>query len=211
MSRSVPFPASGTRDARDRDTPCNPPAERSCRRRLYIVDLPLQLRLTKPFAGFALLALVLGCADVYVMAALAEASTAVLSENSSQRIAIWGYGTLSIVANFALFFLVALLYSHRLAGPQVKLLKTLKQLQHGELSLQVKLRSNDYLREIASAVNGVTEEWDLRIKTMREALQTLKDRTAALDRPDVLDAISSIEQVLNKFKVEGYEPGNDPA
>lgn len=169
----------------------------SCKRARYVVDWPLQLQLTRQFAGLALLALLLICADLYIVAALTESYAATLPTHIGQRAAIWLYAALAIAVNVGLFFVVALFYSHRLAGPQLKLVRCLEQIEEGNLDLPpLRFRNKDYLHDVAGALNSAFQEWNLRINTVRGILESLKQQVSELERPDLIEGISRAEEVL---------------
>ena len=47
----------------------------------------------------------------------------------------------------------ALMTSHRVAGPAYRLIQSLKQIREGDVAFQIKLRTGDYLTEIADELN----------------------------------------------------------
>jgi len=84
-------------------------------------------------------------------------------------------------------FLMSVLLTHRIAGPQFRITKYLYEMADGNFSSMLKLRKYDELKDIMDAVNA-----------MREGLRkNLKENA---------DLISSMETKLNSIK-ESYEKG----
>lgn len=60
-----------------------------------------------------------------------------------------------ILVMTALNFVIALLFSHRIAGPMYRLRKSMEQVGTGDLSLLIRLRSGDELHELKDSFNDM--------------------------------------------------------
>ena len=174
------------------------------KRRRYVADWPLQLRLTRQFGRFAVSAFVLGCLDVYAATMLLEyvesQPDGVYSLDGLQQVALFGGIVMLVLANCAVFFLASIFYSHRLAGPQVKIVKALRDLQGKNLGVYLRLRETDFLYEIADGLNDVAREWDEAIRTLRAECQAVRRSAAGLDHPELRDSLDAMERTLDGFR-----------
>lgn len=130
-------------------------AENTNRRKRLIVNKPVQRRLV--------LGIMIVPIYVLVGATLAVAilTGKVLDEASSADETLPTLGPLFIslflfiVAAGAVVIVQALRYSHKIAGPMHRLVKSMDRIRQGDLSFQVKLRQGDELTEIADELNRV--------------------------------------------------------
>ena len=127
------------------------------RRKKYFVERALQLR----FARFVLVFMFLSCA---VTAFAVFYSTFVIL--SEKLVGIYPQGRLaeifhSVYLAFALclalimpvIFYVALVFSHRIAGPLPKIYQTLRNIGNGQWDERLVLRKKDELKELADVIN----------------------------------------------------------
>lgn len=176
-------------------------------RRRYVADWHLQVRLTRQFGRFAVSAFVLGCLNVYLVTLLLEyvesQPDGLHSLDGLQQVALVGGIVLLILANGALFFLASIFFSHRLAGPQVKIVTALRELRGKNLGINVTLRQTDFLHEIADGLNDVAREWDEAIRTLRAECQAVRRSTAGLDHPELRESLDAMERTLDGFTTGG--------
>ena len=127
------------------------------RRKKYFVERALQLR----FARFVLVFMLLSCAITAF--AVFYSTFIILSE---KLVGIYPQGRLteifrSAYAAFALclilitpfIFYVALVFSHRIAGPLPKIYQALRNIGNGQWDERLVLRKKDELRELADVIN----------------------------------------------------------
>jgi hypothetical protein len=127
------------------------------RRRRVIVNPALQAAIIRRIALFPALCL---CVCVIVVCAFAkrladEATAADINLPSTLPL-------LAAMLTFLLLSCVAIVYgalrfSHAIAGPSYRLVISLDRLARGERGFRVKLREDDYLPEIAEAMNRMIE------------------------------------------------------
>ena len=127
------------------------------RRKKYFVERALQLR----FARFVLLFMFLSCAVTAF--AVFYCTFVILSEKlvgiypqgrlaEIFRSAYFAFGlVLALIAPF--IFYVALVFSHRIAGPLPKIYQILRNIGNGQFDERLVLRKNDELKELADTIN----------------------------------------------------------
>lgn len=180
-------------------------SNRSQRRRKYFVDMPMQMRIAKQFTVVTLLTLLLVSANFHVVMELSSiyASYVLQPGNSNwvEHILVWGHGIGLFIISIAIFFLISVFYSHRFAGPNFNIVRALNRLGNKDLDVHVKLRSNDYLQEIASALNKATGQWRKSVTQMNEAVQALKDCSAASNDPCARAKIEEMQRILDDYNL----------
>ena len=127
------------------------------RRKKYFVERALQLR----FARFVLVFMFLSCA--ITACAVFYSTFMILSE---KLVGIYPQGRLieifrSVYFAFGLvlvlvapvIFYVAVVFSHRIAGPLPKIYQTLRNIGNGQWDERLVLRKHDELKELADVIN----------------------------------------------------------
>ena len=135
---------------------------RVSKRRQYFVERGLQLR----FARFVLL-FMLGCCVVTGLVVFYSTFT-VLSEKlmgiypQARLVEIFrrAYGAFFLAVLFLIpvIFFAAVVFSHRLAGPRPKIYQTLRDIGTGQYDVQLTLRENDELKELADIINAMAAQ-----------------------------------------------------
>lgn len=133
--------------------------ETAIKRRTYLVNRRLQLR----YAGFILL-LVMGVSVVsgytifYTLWSmlgdkLARVYPQGMLEQILRRTTFVLTINLLVVAPFIVW--ISILYSHRIAGPLVRITRALKEIGEGNFDTNITLRKRDELKELAASINGM--------------------------------------------------------
>jgi len=161
------------------------------RRRIYMVDRKLQLAV----AGQLLLVLA-GVAVLYVVGVL------LLSGGSGPESLSAGEvlraNLIYFLLGAAILGVVALLITHRIAGPAFVVERALRGMMRGDHTSRLELRKRDYLKPLAAVVEELRVELERRAKACEE----LK---AALDRGD-LDAARAAAERLEPVASGEPEP-----
>jgi methyl-accepting chemotaxis protein len=87
----------------------------------------------------------------------------------------------------------SLILSHKIAGPAYALVRDLKRVADGDLTVRTRLRKGDFHMEIADAFNLTTETLYTRIKKIKASLTSLQQQA---------DIDASTRQVLNEVLSE---------
>lgn len=133
--------------------------ETAIKRRTYLVNRKMQLR----YAGFMLLlvtgvSIISGYTIFYTLwSSLGDKLARVYPQGMLQEVlratTFALIRNLLIVAPFIIW--ISILYSHRVAGPLVRITRTLKEIGEGNLDINIKLRRADELKELAASINGM--------------------------------------------------------
>jgi len=107
-----------------------------------------------------------------------------------------------------LIFIMALLFSHKIAGPVYRIEKSLYQIAKGNLGLRVKLRKRDELKDLAEMINLMTENLSKTISIAKEVNVNIdaelgKIKEAISTRPEsahLQDSIARLQTQLQKVR-----------
>jgi methyl-accepting chemotaxis protein len=173
------------------------------RRKQYVVDKSIQYRITRQYVTIALIAAALGLYISQMAAWLygihARSAVHPAYAHWSEQVLVWSYGAVSVLLGLGIFLLISLFYSHRVAGPVVKIVAALKEIAQGNLGVHVRLRETDYLKEVASGVNELCGAWRRSLDEIEEALEPLKLHTEPVDAATLQRQIAAVQDVINGF------------
>ncbi len=179
------------------------------RRRQYYIKRPFQRRFIFQFLAF----IAVGCAafgvSVYLYSkqtlttAFFESKLRVMSTSDFllPALIVTALAVTAGVAFAAAFRL--LLFSHKIAGPLYRLEKTAEAVGSGKLNLNVRLRSDDELQELARSMDvmvGDLRSRALAIKNQNERIRNLivqADKIPAIPK-DLLQAFKEAQKGLDE-------------
>jgi HAMP domain-containing protein len=151
------------------------------RRRIYVVDRKLQLAVAAQLLG-----VLGGVAALYVVGLL------LLSGGGGPEKLTAGEVLRANLIYFllaaAILGVVALLLTHRIAGPAFVVERAVRAMAKGDHGARLGLRKRDYLKPLAAAVEELRAELERRARACEEL-------RAALDRGDLDAARSLVERV----------------
>ena len=166
------------------------PAKRM-RRHRYVVDFKQQSRITMPFF-LAVIALgVLNALAHTVLIGFGNIHDMELSEATDLLLAVDFLFIMLVAATIAV---TGLAVSNRISGPARALRNAVHALREGTLDRPIRIRSDDYLCKLASALE------ELRQDRVKDA-ETLRDLEACLEEGDVAAARELLFQLTGR-KVE---------
>ena len=177
-------------------------APRRQKRRIYVIDKRVQLRLAMQFAFIALVAGIMALFTYHVISSLhglAPSDLPAFRDDPRIRWMVWGYGLLALLINAGLFLVITLFFTHRIAGPQYRIVQSLKQIAEGDLTLQIRLRRGDHLKEIAEAVNGLTGALSDSMSELDQAVQILKTHRQDGGEDVAEQQLAVIEAIVNRY------------
>jgi len=141
-------------------------AQTAYKRRQYIVNKKMQFKYVGIFLLFLLLnfsvcvAIVYHTGWTYLVAKLANVypqGRLVSILNLLRWRMLFGF---ILVMPFAV--ITALMFSHRIAGPVVRIKKSLRMIGEGNFDFVIKLRKNDELKDIADEINKLVKKLKAR-------------------------------------------------
>ena len=144
------------------------------RRRQYIIKKGLQFRYIGLVFGLALLASLVTGWTVFATGwhFLGEKLASVYPQG--RLVYVLNATNLALIRNLLLIsplvFILALLFSHRIAGPVYRIGKTLEEISKGNLSLRIRLREGDELVDLADMINNLTENLNKTIVSDKDML-----------------------------------------
>ena len=133
------------------------PAPASNRRQILIVNSAAQKRIVLAITLFPSIALASSTMVVAVFCRrlLGEAARAEVELPSLMPLFVAMLAF--VVASGVVILVQALRFSHRVAGPSYRLMKSLERVRAGDIGFRVKLRMGDHLGEVADEMNRLLE------------------------------------------------------
>ena len=140
--------------------------------------------------------------DYYVLKELSIARTLAFSDPIRGSVSLFdvpiGYAMMLLVLNGAFFYMLSVFFSHRIAGPIINITRCLHQVQEGDLTVQVTLRKDDYLKEIECGLNDLTKNLQ---HTMKE-IQTVSQKMMTQEQGELTAQIEKLVALTEPFKTE---------
>ena len=170
------------------------------RRRRYLVDPRYQMRSGLLVGTVAFTLLVLLNFSLYlatrapasVLATLGPSAGGVLPAQDRAQVLLAVFGSVVFLVGVVL---VGVLESHRTAGAAYRIGRGLERLRRGESSVEVRLRRDDHLQELAQAVNGLAA-------TMREReIREIERLEALVLRVENFPADRAVEILVSDLRV----------
>jgi methyl-accepting chemotaxis protein len=130
----------------------------------------------------------------YPLAEKADAARVILLLHDT----IWPW-----IGGVILFFaIISIFISHKVAGPLFRLKKALTQVTEGDLSVVIKLRKWDDLKDLADHVNILIEELRTFVSTLRNDYDLLSDYIQELEQKIEKRALTeeSGREIINKVQ-----------
>jgi len=109
-----------------------------------------------------------------------------------------GINSLVLVVVLLLTAIVALLASHKIAGPLFRVENALAAIGRGDLTERVKLREDDQLKQLAGQINQMTESLKARVEGLEVELQNLRQAADGGDLTAVKGLVSSVSKSLDE-------------
>lgn len=176
------------------------------RRRILLVDPPFQFRLIAPVLIGTVLGAIAGSAPVMWSHLLTQqhGATDLMAQASP-----WLSG---ICVALVLVCLVCgqLVHSHRIAGPLLRLRRSIKRLGDGDLSVVARLREGDELQDLSDAVTDASAALRAKVSDAQLAVASLRrlahsalaqaPENGQESRDELLEAIGRVEAALGKFR-----------
>ena len=177
------------------------------KRSQYVVSRQAQTRMAAELVLLWLVGAFLAVINLYVLHKFGDLywNDMLQADDSNwmEKLVPWTYTAISLTIAIVVFLLACIYYSHRIAGPAYKLSNCLEDIGDGDLRIRVQLRTSDYLKDVADAVNGVTLKFHNTLSSIQESVQSMKDSAERDNAEDLLRHCKVIEQILDKYKFKG--------
>lgn len=178
-------------------------------RRNYFIDKEFQ---TKFILKFCLIVVLSSLVLSFFIIFLSRGSTTVTIENA--RVMVKGSAdfifpimlqTLLIATVFsaAAVSVLTLFISHRISGPLYRMKREIDILKSGDLTPSFKIRENDQLQHLASALSELSGSLRDKHKAVKEKASQLRDllRQPQYNKEAVESKLKELEDALNYFKI----------
>ena len=94
--------------------------------------------------------------------------------------------------------ILALILTHRISGPAYHLIKDMKKVGDGDLTVITAFRKHDRLQKVAQAMSHAISALRYKVIDVKEHIGKLAE--LAENKPDIKDKIDEINQSLDKLK-----------
>lgn len=166
-------------------------------RRQYLVARDLQGSLTRQFLMVLLIGGGLALCNAYILMEIHGSLSGMGTLGGFEIGLVMVYGLASVGVSFGLVILLCVFYSHRVAGPAVKLEAALERMAEGDLDVTVRLRATDELQSIATALNTTAKAWRESIQAIDYCILELKD--VAEEDPRLVSTLRELDRVSRRF------------
>ncbi len=119
------------------------------------------------------------------------------------------YSVFILAVVTAAIAVIAMLFSHKIAGPIYRIEKNLDVISSGDLTLNTRFRGNDQLVALADEINGMVRSLNHIVRTSADALEECRRREEMLalllnkkDPPEqeLLDALQALKRAVTELK-----------
>ena len=115
--------------------------------------------------------------------------------------------TLCLVIPFIIF--LGIRFSHRISGPIFSIKRNLDKIGKGELTIRIKLRKKDELKDLAECINIMTQDLGKMVLEIKRSCYQVKgivsDTAKGIDKDKVKRELEQLEKTLNKLKINDKE------
>lgn len=175
------------------------------RREIY-VDHIFQNKFIVQFCGFIFLSvLVLSAILLFqvkdtTITAFVDSRLVIVDSSDFLIDALVGFGLIGVLIVAFGGLLVAVTFSHKIAGPLVNILRNIHQAANGSFNRSIKLRNQDEMVSLAEGLNDMFTETYGRIKRLKELSSELDVQIAQLHNLSIdADKLVEIKQVKNRL------------
>jgi hypothetical protein len=183
----------------------SPPPRRRYPRRKYLIDKKLQIAV-----AMQMIAVLVAVGLMHVGAVMLFphwGSLPALSKAETREI-VFRANLLYFILGAAMFWMVAVVIMHRVAGPSMVLKRAIKGLMKREFFHRLTLRKRDYLQDLAASVKKLSEHLQ---KESEERRQAVRDIENCLDEKDIAGAHELLRRLAEAEGEAKPADGGKPA
>lgn len=121
---------------------------------------------------------------------------------------IYGFSSLFIITGI---ILVAILYSHRVAGPVYRLEHYAQKIKNGHLSIEVKIRQKDAIHPVANELDNLTTKYRVLLAQLELKSKGIRDATLLIQKSsghkfkenvaNISESVIEIKKMLHDIKL----------
>lgn len=178
------------------------------RRRKWLIDTDIQVRLGVKLAFYVGVYLALFCLVALFEPILVLLKGGIDSVTAHEEIVtILSAILLPLLLAVACMFVHGILILHRVAGPVYRIRRGLEALADGRLDEVMRLRQNDYLKDVAILYNDAVEKLRMDVEDARSETKAILE-SASEDQ--VREHAQRLSEILGSYRV-GTEDETDAA
>ena len=168
-------------------------SKRKYKRRITIVDKKLQFSL-----AITLTSVMTGMAGLYALAIYVLPSTGALERMNAQETRTFFLGINMVYFALAtmILFTVALLLTHRIAGPAMVIERAVRSALQGDFSQRLSLRKRDHLRELADTISNWRDHLQSSESEQRRCIADLERCMAESDMDAARELLQQLQATL---------------
>lgn len=176
------------------------------RRRRYFIDTKFQTKFIIKFASLVVIATALSGAIVYLMARYTvttsfENSRLVIKTTADFILpSVLLSGAIAIISIGLATIAVALLTSHRIAGPLYRLNKDLKEVTDGNLRMRFSLRKKDEMKSLADGLNVMVETLKNDVANIKKTSSDIESALNANNIESARSRLKDLKRAVEKFR-----------
>lgn len=165
-------------------------------RRTFVVDWRLQATITVQLLG-----VLVGVGLLYTLAVMVLPGSERIKEMDGEQVreTLLRANAVYFALGAAILGVIALLLTHRIAGPALVLKRAIDGMRAGEFEHRLGLRRRDYLKDVAASLQGLCDD-------LKQREKSLADVAACLQENDVAGA----KEVVAKLRGPTAEPKPEP-
>jgi HAMP domain-containing protein len=165
-------------------------------RRTFVVDWRLQATITVQLLG-----VLVGVGLLYTLAVMVLPGSERLQEMDGEEVrqTLLRANAVYFALGAAILGVIALLLTHRIAGPALVLKRAVDGMREGKYDHRLNLRRRDYLKDVAASLQGLAGD-------LKQRDQSMADLAACLDENDVTGA----KEIVAKLRGATAQPEPEP-
>jgi hypothetical protein len=167
-------------------------------RRTFVVDWRLQATITVQLLG-----VLVGVGLLYTLAVMVLPGSERIKEMDGEEVrdTLLRANAVYFALGAAILSVIALLLTHRIAGPALVLKRAIDGMRQGKYDNRLGLRRRDYLKDVAGSLQGLCED-------LRQRDQSVADLAACLEENDVAGAKEIVARM--RGATAGPQPAPEP-
>jgi len=187
-------------------------SKKKYKRRRILVDKEFQTKFVfNIYVVIVIFILLLGILLVYLSSREMSGSvySKIVTIKSTKQLLLPLVIKITIIILVVAFVIVGarfLLFSHKIAGPMLRFKRCLNELKAGDLTINIRFRKKDELKDVAKLLTAAVKELNKRIKRIKNNSKIIdkilkKKKLSTSDINKLKESHQKIEDVIKSFKL----------
>lgn len=117
----------------------------------------------------------------------------------------WVLMTGIYIANVGIIYLLIVFHSHRIAGPVYRFTDALKRIAGGDLTQHVRLRNNDFLKDLGVEINRTAHAQNQTLLELSQAVRALKQANQHANNTVIAKEVDVLESIIGRHRLQQTE------